>query len=528
MSTAVIQVPFEIVQKWQEIVNIIAEIVHVPSALVMKVDPPNIKVFVSSESNGNPYEKDELALLNTGLYCETVMKTRQSLLVPDALRDEEWKSNPDIKLGMISYLGFPVTWPDGQIFGTICVLDKKENSYSDLYRKFVLQCRDVLQADLRALARLSGELTRSEAYLEEAQRLSRTGSFGWRVSTGEIVWSKESFRIFGYDPSLAVTLDMVLQRAHPEDRALVQTTLNRASRDGKDFDYEYRLLMPDGLIKHVHVVAHAVGNQADQLEFIGAVMDVTEARRVEEQMNQARADLAHVARVTTLGELTAAIAHEINQPLTALVTQGRACLRWLAHEPPNLGEGRSSVEAIINSSIRAAEVISRLRAMMKKSPPHRDLLNINDAILAVIALVGAEAQRNRVLLRTELSNDLPLVLGDRIQLQQVILNLIMNAIEAMRGIDQTQREVLVISRKDESKGALVEVQDSGAGLEGLALERLFDAFYTTKPDGMGIGLAVSRTIIETHGGQLRALPNVPKGAVFQFQLPTNVEVIEQL
>jgi C4-dicarboxylate-specific signal transduction histidine kinase len=252
-------------------------------------------------------------------------------------------------------------------------------------------------------------------------------------------------------------------------------------------------------------------------------MDVTDARRVEEQMHQARADLAHVARMTTIGELTAAIAHEINQPLAALVTQGNACLRWLGQEPPNLGEGRSSVEAMIESGIRAGEVISRLRAMMKKSPPHRDLLNINDAILAVIALVGAEAQRNRVLLRTELSSELPLVLGDRIQLQQVILNLIMNAIEAMRGIDQTQRKVLVVSRKDESKGALVEVQDSGAGLGGLALDRLFDTFYTTKPDGMGIGLAVSRTIIESHGGQLWASPNVPKGAVFQFTLPTNDE-----
>jgi PAS domain S-box-containing protein len=526
MSTAVIQVPSEVVQKWQEIVDVIAEIIHVPSALVMKVEPPNIKVFVSSESNGNPYERDELAPLNTGLYCETVMKTRQSLLVPDALRDEQWKSNPDIKLGMISYLGFPVTWPDGQIFGTICVLDKKENSYNGLYRKFILQCRDVLQADLRTLARLSGELTRSEAYLEEAQRLSKTGSFGWSVSTGEIVWSKESFRIFGYDKSIAVTLDMVLQRVHPEDRVLVQGTLDRASRDGKDFDYEYRLLMPDGSIKHVHVVAHTVGDRADQFEFIGAVMDVTEARRVEEQMHQARAELAHVARVTALGELTAAIAHEINQPLSALVSQGRACLRWLAHKPPNLEEGRSSVEAMVDSGVRAAEVISRLRAMMKKSPPHRDLLNVNDAIVAVIALVGAEAQRNRVLLQTELSNELPLVLGDRIQLQQVILNLIMNAIEAMRGIDQTRRKVLVVSRKDGSKGAIVEVRDSGAGLDGLALNRLFDAFYTTKPDGMGIGLAVSRTIIESHGGQLRALPNVPKGAVFQFGLPTKDEVIE--
>ena len=169
------EVPFETVQKWQEIVNIIAELMHVPSALVMKVEPPNIKVFLSSESRSNPYERNELASLNTGLYCETVMKTRQSLLVPDALRDEAWKSNPDIKLGMISYLGFPVSWPDGQIFGTICVLDRKENSYSESYRKFVLQCRDVLEADLRALVRLSGELTRSEAYLEEAQRLSHQG-----------------------------------------------------------------------------------------------------------------------------------------------------------------------------------------------------------------------------------------------------------------------------------------------------------------------------------------------------------------
>src|SRR4029077_19428415 len=173
------------------------------------------------------------------------MKRRQSLLVPDALHDEEWKSNPDIKLGMISYLGFPVTWPDGQIFGTICVLDRKENSYSELYRKLVLQCRDVLEADLRALSRLSGELTRSEAYLEEAQRLSHTGSFGWRVSTGEIVWSKESFRIFGYEQSFGVTLDRIIQRVHPEDRAFVQRTVDRVSRDGKDFDHEYRLLMPD-------------------------------------------------------------------------------------------------------------------------------------------------------------------------------------------------------------------------------------------------------------------------------------------
>jgi transcriptional regulator with GAF, ATPase, and Fis domain len=169
MSTA--EVPIEIVHKWQEIVNIIAEIVHVPSALVMKVEPPNIKVFVSSESHSNPYEHNELAPLNTGLYCETVMKTRQSLLVPDALRDEEWKSNPDIKLGMISYLGFPVSWPDGQIFGTICVLDRKENSYSELYRKFVLQ----IARRTDAKRGVSGGSSEAQSYRE-----LRLEGFHWR------------------------------------------------------------------------------------------------------------------------------------------------------------------------------------------------------------------------------------------------------------------------------------------------------------------------------------------------------------
>jgi PAS domain S-box-containing protein len=527
MVTAVIQVPSEILHKWQEIVNVVAEIVHVPSALVMKVEPPNIKVLVASESNGNPYERDEAASLNTGLYCETVMATRQCLLVPNAMRDDEWKSNPDIRLGMISYLGFPVAWPDGRMFGTICVLDRKENAYSDLYRKFLLQCRDVLQVDLGLLEKQRGELARSEAYLEEAQRLSHTGSFGWKVATGEITWSEESFRIFGYDKGLSVTFDMVLQRIHPEDRAFVQRTLDRASSDGKNFEFEYRLLMPDGSVKNVHVVAHAVGSQADQLDFIGAVMDVTKARRLEEQMNQARSDLAHVARVATLGELTAAIAHEVNQPLGALVTSGYAGLRLLSAEAPDLEEARSSVQLMIDCGLRAGEVISGLRALVKKSPSRRELLNINDAIKDVIVLIGAEARRNRVSLQTELSDDLPLVPGDRIQLQQVILNLIMNGIEAMRGIDQPQRKVVVVaSRVDASKNVLVEVRDSGAGLQGVTPDRLFDAFYTTKPEGMGIGLAVSRTIIESHGGQLQALPDVPKGAVFQFSLPTNAELIE--
>ena len=258
MNTLAIPVPSQTIQKWQEIIDLVAELLHVPSALVMKVEPPNIKVFVSSESEGNPYEKDEVASLNTGLYCETVMKTRQLLLVPNALVDAEWKVNPDIKLGMISYMGFPVAWPNGDIFGTICVLDSKRNEYGELYRKFLIQCRDVLQADLTSLQaknelelkvlERTAELRRSEVYLTEAQRLTRTGSFGWSVSSGEIFWSEECFRIYGYDKALSVTVEMVLQRTHPEDRAVVHRTLDHASSDGNDLDYEHRLLMPDGSV----------------------------------------------------------------------------------------------------------------------------------------------------------------------------------------------------------------------------------------------------------------------------------------
>src|SRR6266481_9059621 len=176
-----LQVPSEIIHKWQEVVDLLAEIMHVPSALIMQVDPPNVKVFVSSESKGNPYEPDEVASLNTGLYCETVMKTRQPLLVPDALRDEEWKSNPDIKLGMISYLGFPITWPDGEIFGTICVLDSKRNEYSDLYRKLVGQSRDILESDLRSLVASQGELEKRETKIRRLVDANIIGITFWTV-----------------------------------------------------------------------------------------------------------------------------------------------------------------------------------------------------------------------------------------------------------------------------------------------------------------------------------------------------------
>src|SRR5882672_6845024 len=259
--------------------------------------------------------------------------------------------------------------------------------------------------------------------------------------------------------------------------------------------------------------------------FVGIIRDLTSRKRTEAELEQARAELVRVARVTTLGELTAAIAHEVNQPLTGLVSSGNACLRWLAGDVPNLKAARESVERMISAGSRAGEVIRRIRALVGKAPPLRDRLNINDAITEVIALIRGEIQRNRISLRTKLSTDVPLVSGDRIQLQQVILNLILNAMEAMSDVSPQPRELSVSSAKDGPNGALVSVRDSGTGLDGTVLDRLFEAFYTTKAHGMGIGLAVSRTIIQAHGGRLWAAPNVPQGAIFQFTLPADGEEV---
>jgi len=377
----------------------------------------------------------------------------------------------------------------------------------------------------RQLTAVNEELRRSEAYLAEAQRLSLTGSFGWRVSTGEILWSEETFRIFQYDRTTKPTVGLILQRVHPEDAALVKQTIDRASQDGKDFDYECRLVMPDGSVKYVHVVAHGLSDESGGIEFVGAVTDATGRKRAEEALRQAQADLAHVDLVTTMGELTASLAHEVNQPIAAAVTNANTCLRWLTRDHPDLEEAREAASRIVKDATRAADIISRTRLLFKKGTPQHDLVDVNEVIGEMIVLLRGEATRYSISVRTELAADLPQVMGDRVQLQQVMMNLIMNSIDAMKDADGT-RELAIKSQRTENEEVAVSVTDSGVGLPPQQAAQIFNAFFTTKPHGTGMGLRISRSIVESHGGRLWAADNSPRGASFCFTLPTKVEANE--
>ena len=496
---------------------------------------------------------------------------------------------------------------------------------------------------------------RSEAYLAEAQRLSHTGSFGWKPSTGNIIWSEETFRIFQYDRSTKPTVELILQRVHPEDTARVKQIIERAMKDGKDFEHEHRLVMPDGTVKHVHVVAHAGRDQSGETEFVGAVMDVTERKKAEEKLRrseaylaeaqrlshtgswagapgimgeirywseecyrvlgfdpqrgqprvetvfqrihpedqartieqleragrekvefafdyriihpggeirsirtvghpvfspsgdllefvgtvidvterkraeeererlrQAQADLARVNRVTTMGELTASLAHEVNQPIAAALTNANTCLRWLARDVPDVDEARAAAMRIVKDQTRAAEIVSRIRMLFKKGSAQRELVDVNEVIQEMIVLLRGETTRYSISVRTELASDLPQVLGDRVQLQQVLMNLMINGIEAMKDTDGTH-ELTIRSQRMRNEGVVVSVADNGLGLPTQQTEQIFNAFFTTKPHGTGMGLRISRSIVESHGGRLWASKNSPCGASFCFALPASAE-----
>jgi PAS domain S-box-containing protein len=522
-----IEIPPEVIGKWQEIVDLLAEIVQVPSALIMRVKPPNIGVFVSSGSQGNPYEPGETAPLNTGLYCETVMKTGRPLVVPNALEDEEWASNPDIKLGMISYLGVPISWPDGERFGTICVLDRKRNEYSTLFLRLLLQWRDALEADLRFLSALEKQLEDRESKIQHLFDADIIGIFMWEDT--RIVEANDAFlRIVGYERA-----DVVSSRLRwtaltpPEWHDLdVRQWMPKLKRAGNLQSFEKEYFRKDG--SRVPVLVGVASFERGGNQGVAFVLDLTERKRAEREARESErryrkveAELAHANRVTTVGQLAASISHEIKQPLVACATNADAGLRWLGARSPNLDEVRQAFERITADAKRASEVMNRVRGLVTKKPMNTEPVQINEAIREVVALTRSEAARNGVSVRMELEEELPLVQGDRVQLQQTMLNLVVNAIEAMSTLDDGQRELTISTSKAKPAAVLVSVRDSGPGVAPENTERVFDSFYTTKADGMGIGLSICRSIVEAHGGALRVSANAPRGAVFQFTVPAN-------
>jgi PAS domain S-box-containing protein len=375
--------------------------------------------------------------------------------------------------------------------------------------------------DITERKRAEQALRRSEAFLAEGQRLGQIGSFSWRVATDEITWSAELYRIYELEIGVPVTLELIRSRVHPEDVSLIEKMkmVDQAREGGHDFEWQFRLLMPDHSIKYMHAVAHAIRDQDGQLEYMASVQDVTARRLAEEARDKARSELTHVARVMSLGTLTASIAHELNQPLSGIVTNASTCLRMLAADPPNVDGARETARRTIRDGNRASDVVARLRALFSKKEVTTESVDLNEATREVIALLLSELQRNRVILRPELAEDLPPVTGDRVQLQQVILNLIRNGSDAMSSVDDRPRQLLIRTERDEGDRVSLTVQDAGTGFDPQAVERLFEGFYTTKNDGMGIGLSVSRSIIESHHGRLWATLNNGPGAAFSFSIP---------
>jgi PAS domain S-box-containing protein len=387
-------------------------------------------------------------------------------------------------------------------------------------REWVGICVDVDDKKLAA-ERQQSDLHRTEAYLAEAERLSHTGYWSRKPKTGEVFWSPEEWKIFGLDPATTrPSRDLVHKMVHPEDRALFDEVSMRAVREKRPYDISYRVVLQDGTVKHIHTVCSLVlGETGEVAELIGVTIDETERIHANAALQEAQAELARVARLTTMGELAASIAHEVNQPLAAVVANGNAALRWLDRATPDIAEAKDALQGVIQEGNRASEVIGRIRAFLKNRKPDYAATDINEAIREVLALTMNTLRQRNVMVQTSLPGEMPPVLGDRVQLQQVIMNLVINGADAMNAVMDRSRVLRIESQLDGTDNVLVTVGDCGSGIDEAIRNRVFDPLFTTKSTGMGMGLPICRGIVQSHGGRLWAAPAKPHGTEFRFTVP---------
>jgi PAS domain S-box-containing protein len=434
--------------------------------------------------------------------------------------------HPDDLNGLVAY------WQRSLASGTPVETEARMRRFDGEYRWFLVRAnplRDESGAivkwygtnfDIDDRKRAEQALRRSEAFLAEGQRLSSTGSFSWRVDTDEIVFSGELHRIFGFEPDVPVTFELIASRVHPEDISLLAEKIEHARTGGSELEYEIRLRMPDGSIRYLRTIAHGTRQPDGRLEYVGAIQDVTQRRLADEALAETRSELAHVARITSLGVVTASIAHEVKQPLAAIITNGETSLRWLARAEPDVEQVRKLTERVVADSLRASEIINRIRDMAARRAPEQTLVSLDDVVKESMVFLREELQSRKVAVALELASALPRVVGDRTQLQQVVVNLAINAAQAMAQAGAARRSILIRTMLADPETVCCTVEDSGPGIDPENIPRLFDTFFTTKDGGMGMGLPISRSIIEALGGRISAdNDSALGGARFSVALP---------
>lgn len=460
--------------------------------------------------------------------CSLAATRNEAVVTADPLTDPRWAGStwPPLmeSMGLRSCWSTPILSSAEKVIGVFALYKREAVGATpleqDLVDRFINIASLVIerkQAD-RALRKATDELQRSNRFLAETQRLTLTASFTWDVDRNEHIWSEENYRIFEFDPASEVSLDKILATVHPDDLPEVERLLGQAA-GGDDFELAFRLVPASGQIKYAHVVGRRMEHIGDRPVFMGAIQDVTARKLTEEALERARSELAHMARITTLGALTASIAHEVSQPLSGIITNASACLRLLATDPPDVEKARATAERTIRDGNRASEVITRLRAMFDANPLRFEPVDLHEAVREVLTLCSAEIRANGAMLRQEFAAVSPVVMGDRVQIQQVVLNLVLNALDAMSDVTDRSRSLLLSTSSVAPGRVELSVRDSGIGLDDQTAEKLFEAFYTTKAQGMGVGLAISRSIIENHGGRLTAARNNGPGATFAFSIP---------